>query len=167
MDFLGAVLYDNGMEQALTVRDVMTRDVITVGPDMQVISAAMVLDKNNIDGVPVVSTEGILEGILTEYDLISKGSAIHLPTFISILQNLAVFRKDRGQFKKEVNELALLKVRDLMNPDPLTLSENATFEETVAAFRDHHRVNPIPVVDKSNKVVGVVSRYDVLKPFHV
>ena len=39
-----------------------------------------------------------------------------------------------------------------------------TLEEVVAAFRDHHRVNPIPVIDENRKVVGVVSRFDVLKP---
>ena len=46
----------------------------------------------------------------------------------------------------------------------LTYKDDTDFEAVVEAFRVHHRVNPIPVVTKDNKVIGVVSRYDVLVP---
>ncbi len=57
-----------------------------------------------------------------------------------------------------------LTVKDVMNGDPLTLPDDATYHEVVAAFRDHHRVNPIPAVNESRNVVGIVSRYDILNP---
>ena len=145
----------------------MTKDVITVPPTMSLVDAAGIIAEHNVDGVPVVDANGKLEGILTEYDLISKGSAVHLPTFIAILENLAIYKKDHSKFKKEVSELSKLEVKDLMNPDPLTLRENSSYSKIVMAFRDHHRVNPIPVVDENKKVVGVISRYDVLKPLHL
>ncbi|OHA43198.1 MAG: hypothetical protein A3G03_02165, partial [Candidatus Taylorbacteria bacterium RIFCSPLOWO2_12_FULL_44_15c] len=115
-------------------------------------------------GVPVVDEENKLVGILTEYDLIEKSSSIHLPTFQKILENLKVLKQDSSEFQKEVREVSALKVRDVMNNDPLTLEPEASFDEMVKAFREHHRVNPIPVIDKNKKVVGVVSRFDVLKP---
>jgi len=148
-----------------TVQDVMSRQVVAVKPEMPVVEAHEVIAKHNFDGVPVVDSEDRLVGILTEYDLLVKGSSLHLPTFQKILSELPVYRKDRSRFRKEVAELEKLTVRDVMNTDPLTLPHDAPFAEVVAAFRDHHRVNPIPVIDHERKVVGVVSRYDVLKLF--
>ena len=150
--------------QELALQDIMEKNVISVHSETPLAEAAKLLTDHQFDGVPVVDKENTLCGILTEYDLISKGSAIHLPTFQMILQNLPVFRKDRSQFKNEVAQVASLTVKDVMNDDPLTLSPDATYEEVVTAFRDHHRVNPIPVIDKDRKVIGVVSRFDVLKP---
>lgn len=154
-------------QQSLLVKDIMTKEVITVFEDTPLVDAAKILSERGFDGVPVVDHDNKLVGILTEYDLISKGSAIHLPTFQTILQNVAVFGKDKSQFRKEFKEIAALAVRDVMNRDPLTLSKDATFEEAVAAFRDHHRVNPIPVIDKNRRITGVMSRFDILKPLHI
>ena len=155
------------MEQKIiTVRDIMTEKCISVHPDTGLLEAARLLFENKFDGLPVVDSQNVLVGILTEYDLISKGSLVHLPTLQFLLSNLPAFKKDRSQFEKEIHEVSSLTVQDVMNTDPLTLPESATFNDTVAAFRDHHRVNPIPVIDDSHTVVGVVSRFDILKPFH-
>ena len=150
-----------------TVKDIMTREVISVKPETPLQEAAEILAKHGFDGMPVVDEENKLVGILTEYDLISKGSATHLPTFQKIIKNLGVYSKDKSQFTKDFEEISSLKVKDVMNNDPLTLLEDATYEEAVQAFRDHHRVNPIPVIDQDRKVIGVISRFDVLKPLHL
>ena len=143
----------------------MEKNVVSVGPDTPLSEAASIIAKGAFDGVPVVDDGNTLVGILTEYDLISKSSAIHLPTFQKILEDLTVFSKDKKEFQSDVADIANMKVRDVMNDDPLTLHHDATYEEVVTAFRDHHRVNPIPVIDKDKKVLGVVSRFDVLKVF--
>lgn len=155
------------MNTDLTVKSIMTQEVVSVKPDTPLQEAAELLARHGFDGMPVVDEENKLVGILTEYDLISKGSATHLPTFQKIIQNLGVYSKDKSRFNEDFEELTRLTVKDMMNSDPLTLSDNATYEEAVSAFRDHHRVNPIPVIDQGRKVVGVVSRYDILKPLHL
>ena len=147
-----------------TVKDIMTSDVVSVHPDASILEAHELIAQHNFDGLPVVDREHHLVGILTEYDLLVKGSSLHLPTFQKVLAELRVYRRDRSQLQAEIDELKRLTVRDVMNSEPLTLPDTATFEEVVQAFRDHHRVNPIPVVDRDRRVVGVVSRYDVLKP---
>ena len=154
------------MHSPANVTDIMTKDAIVVTTSTPLVEAAEILNVHKINGVPVVDGDNILVGILTEYDLISKGSAIHLPTLQAIFQNLSVMREDRSRFEKETREIMSLTVKDVMNDDPLTLPLDASFDDVVAAFRDHHRVNPIPVIDKNRKVVGVVSRCDVLKLFH-
>ena len=54
-----------------------------------------------------------------------------------------------------------------MNREPLVLKDDSAFDEVIAAFITHHRVNPIPIVDGDNKVVGIVSRFDVLRPLNL
>jgi len=151
----------------VSIKDIMTAKVVSVSSDMFLTDAAKILAEHNFDGVPVVDGENKLVGILTEYDMISKSSAIHLPTFQKILQNMGVYGKDKTHFKKEFAEIAELKVKDVMNSDPLILPEDASYEDAVNAFRDHHRVNPIPIIDKDKKVIGVLSRFDILKPLHM
>ena len=148
----------------LKITDIMTKEVVSVTPEMPLFEAAKILSEHNLDGAPVVNETNKLLGIITEYDLISQSSSIHLPTLQKILQDIKVFGKDKSQFKKEFQDVIALKVQDVMNDDPLTLAPDDSFEEMVKAFREHHRVNPIPVIDKNKKVVGVVSRFDVLKP---
>lgn len=150
-----------------TVQDIMNRNVISVHPETSLLDANALIASHNIDGVPVVDQENKLVGILTEYDLIVKGSSIHLPTFQEVLSQLTVNEKDRSRFQEATAEISKLTVRDIMNDDPLTLPDTASFAEVVTAFRDHHRVNPIPVVDQNHQVVGVVSRFDVLKLFEI
>lgn len=145
-------------------RDIMTKEVITVSPETSLLDIAKLIAEHNFDGVPVIDKDGYLLGLVTEYDLINKTSAVHLPTLQVILKNLPQFRKEEVHFQEEILSL---KVVNIMNKEPVILRDDATFEEVIKLFKEHHRVNPIPVVDKDNKVVGVISRFDVLRPFHI
>ncbi len=148
----------------ISVKELMTKEVISVSSDTPLLDVAKIIAEHNFDGVPVVDKDGRLIGLVTEYDLINKTSAVHLPTLQVVLKNIPLFKQDQAHFQEEILSL---KVGDIMNKEPLTLTETATFEEVIKIFKEHHRVNPIPVVDKDHKVVGVISRFDVLRPFHV
>lgn len=145
-------------------KDIMTKEVVWVHPETSLLDVAKVLAEHNFDGVPVVDNENRLIGIVTEYDLINKTSAVHLPTLQVILRNLPQFKKEEAHFQEEILSL---KVADIMNKEPLTLDPDLPYDEVINLFREHHRVNPIPVIDKDHKVLGVISRFDVLRPFHV
>lgn len=145
-------------------KDIMTKEVIAVHIDTPLLDVAKVLAEHNFDGVPVTNESNELIGLVTEYDLINKTSAVHLPTLQVILRNLPQFKKEEQHFQQEILSL---KVSDIMNKDPLTMPPDMPYEEVIKLFREHHRVNPIPVVDKDGKILGVISRFDVLRPFHI
>lgn len=144
------------------LKDVMTKEVVSVFPETALFKAAKILYDNQFTGLPVIDNS-VLVGIITEYDLISMESETptHIPTLQKIFQTIPI---EEGR-EKEIENLFLLKVKDVMNPDPLVLSKDATLEETVSAFKEHHRVNPIPVLDSQRKIVGIVSRSDLIKFF--
>lgn len=145
-------------------KDIMSKEVITVHPETALLDVAKVLAEHNFDGVPVIDNDNKLVGIVTEYDLINKTSAVHLPTLQVILRNLPQFKKEEAHFQEEILQL---KVGDIMNKEPLTIAPDMPYDDVIKLFREHHRVNPIPVIDKDRKVLGVISRFDVLRPFHV
>src|SRR3989344_2318187 len=82
--------------QKLYVKDIMTLNPVTVGPDDSVVYAAGILFEHHFNGLPVVNEQKEVIGILTEYDLISKGGDLHMPTLINILGNLDTYKKKIG-----------------------------------------------------------------------
>lgn len=145
-------------------KDIMTKEVVSVHPDTNLLDVAKILAEHNFDGVPVIDNDKKVVGIVTEYDLINKTSAVHLPTLQVVLRNLPQFKEEESHFQEEILSL---KVSDIMNKDPLTIEADLPYDEIIKLFKEHHKVNPIPVVDKEHKIIGVISRFDVLRPFHV
>ena len=150
-------------EQAKKVlaSEIMNKDVVSVSPNTLVLEAAKIISERNLDGIPVVDESDHLVGIITEYDLITKTSPINIGFIQQVLSDIK--SKNNGQ-SEDVTELT---VKEVMNPEPLTLREDTTYEEVIQTFKDHHRVNPIPIIDDQNKVIGVISRYDVLRPLNI
>lgn len=151
--------------QKLYVRDIMTLNPVMIGPEDSVVFAARVLFEHNFNGLPVVNEQKEVVGILTEYDLISRGGDLHMSTLINVLGNLDTYKKDNSLVKDELKRLLILKVKDVMNTDPLMIQEGDLIQSLAEVFAKHHRVNPIPVLDKNKKLVGVVSRFDLVKFF--
>src|SRR5487761_2802974 len=59
----------------MCARDIMTQDVLTIGPEASIHDAARLLSGYNISGVPVVDSTGRMVGIVTSADLLSKEGA--------------------------------------------------------------------------------------------
>lgn len=151
------------MNNSPTIKDIMTSKVVTVEIETPLTEAAEKLAEHSYSGLPVLAKDGKLLGIFTEYDLLTKGATIHLPTFIKLLKEFPIHKKDKTIVSDDLKKILSLTVKDVMNDDPLTLHETASLEEVALAFAEHHRVNPIPVVDSAFRLVGIVSRYDIIK----
>ena len=120
-----------------SVKSLMNSRVISVLSDTPVLIAIDIILTNRFNGLPVTDKEGVLIGIVTKYDLILKRDNI---------------RDDS-------------KIRDVINKEPLFLFDSATIDNAVTAFAEHHRVDPIPIVNEARKVVGIISRADMVKLF--
>ena len=139
--------------------------MITVSSETPLIEAANILTRNSLNGLPVVDKDNVLMGIVTDYDLIVKGTSLHLPTFIKLMSQIDLYKKDKSLIKDDLKKVLEIKVGEVMNPEPLVLLDGASVEEAVNAFAEHHRVNPIPIIDSQKKVIGVLSRHDLNKLF--
>ncbi|MCL6500015.1 MAG: CBS domain-containing protein [Firmicutes bacterium] len=138
----------------LLARDVMTTPVITVAPDTPVKEIAQLLLTHHISGVPVVSPEGKLVGVVTEADLLYK----ERPE-VEEAGLLRLFR--RGQLAEAERKAEGLVARDVMSSPVVTVTEETPLRE-VAALMARRQINRVPVV-RGDQVVGIVSRADVLR----
>jgi len=69
----------------LKVKDIMTKDVITVLPEMEIAHAAKLLLEKGINGVPVVDETGKMIGILCQEDLITQQKSFPIPSVFTLL----------------------------------------------------------------------------------
>ncbi len=145
-----------------TVAEVMDADPETVGPDEDVRSVIEVLRENELPGVPVVDGDRRVVGIVTESDLVitDEEEDLHLPHLVNVMGGTIFLEPVRG-FERRLRKAFATKVSDLMTSDPLCVAKSDTVKDAARLIVERHH-NRLPVVDSDGRLVGVVTRVDVL-----
>lgn len=148
------------MPKRLLAREVMTKEVVTVGPKMPVKEAAQVLTENKIGGAPVVDDSGALIGIISESDLILRDVKLHFPNYISFLDSI-IYLESLNKFEEQLKKAVGAKVKDVMTQEVETLADDATVEDiaTLMVARDIDRV---PIM-KDLQLVGIVTKGNIVR----
>ena len=147
------------------VKDIMTKKIVSLSPDDSLEKATQLFEDPNHDGFPVVNEEGVLIGIVTAYDMVSQSYATHLPSLFHILESISSDQPGEKTIKEQFEKMRGVKIRDIMNQDPLIVGPEVRVEDLAKEFIQHHRVNPIPVIDEGKKLLGIVSRVDIIRFF--
>ncbi len=130
------------------VRDHMTTPVITVPPDLPFQEALRLMRENHFRRLPVVDKNGKIIGIVSERDLLYASP--------SPATTLSMW---------EVNYLlSKIKVDRLMSTTIITVSPDDILE-TAAHLMVENRIGGLPVVDKDNRPVGIITETDIFKSF--
>src|SRR3989338_6812176 len=151
--------------ESVKVSDIMTKKIVALGPDDSLEKATQLFEEHNFDGFPVINDDGRLIGIVTAYDMVSQSYATHLPSLINILESVYNNKAGDKDLKEQFDRVRVIKIRDMMNEDPLVVGPEVRVEDLAKEFIQHHRVNPIPVIDSDKKLLGVVSRFDIIRFF--
>lgn len=142
------------------VTSIMRRSIPQVSPTDTIATAARLLVKHQIPGVPVVES-GKLIGIITESDIISREADIEVPTPVPFLD--AIFMADAGpEFDEEMRRVLAVDARHLMTSPVFSVRSDATLTEVATLMADRG-VNPVPVLDDELQVIGMVSRADLVR----
>jgi CBS domain-containing protein len=144
------------------VRDVMSKEVVSLRPEVEVQEAAGILEKNGIGGVPVVDEAGRFLGMLEDEDLIATEARVHVPTVINLLGVDFSLPWDNHRFKEDLRKAVSTRVGDLMKEEFPTVAEEDTVEDVATLMRDED-VNRVVVLAADKKVVGVVTRSDLVR----
>lgn len=142
-------------------KDVMSKKVISVKKETSIEDLSKILLKNKISGVPVVDDDGILVGIATEADLIVKDADLHFPRYFELLGSI-IYLESLERFKKNLRKYLGTKVEDVMTAKVVTAKQDAKINE-IANMMINKRINRIPIVDDDNRVIGIVTRADIVK----
>jgi CBS domain-containing protein len=145
--------------QMMTVRDAMTRSVLTVPLIAPLREVAQVLVDNAISGVPVVDVDGTVLGVVSEADLLVKeqgpGAIRHRP--------LARFIGESKAARAQLVKLEAVTAHEAMTAPAVTITSGRPIHEA-AAIMTARRVNRLPVVD-DGRLVGIISRADLVRAY--
>jgi CBS-domain-containing membrane protein len=141
----------------MKVKEIMTRDVVSIKPEESAKDALALLLKMQISGLPVIDESGKLVGMFTEKDILSHA----LPSYIENVGRF-IYQENPKSVKRKFMELGNIKVSKLMRREVVTTTEDTALCE-VAKIMLTKKARRLPVLDKSGKVVGIVARGDVLK----
>lgn len=144
----------------MNARDIMTVDVITVGPDENLEKAAQMLVDNKISGIPVVDEDHQILGIISEKDLMIKAGELKVPFYITLFDSI-IFLENPMRLKNDLKKYAASKVAEAMTPKAITVDEETPVSEIVRIMQER-KVNRVPVV-KDGRLVGIITRNDILK----
>jgi CBS domain-containing protein len=123
--------------QNKVARDYMTRDLVTLAPQTEILQALQTLIKRDVAGAPVVDGSGTLLGMLTEKDC------------MQVALN-ATYHSEYGGV-----------VADFMSSPAVSISPDAGVVEVVKLFLEN-RYHRYPVVE-NGRLIGQVSRRDVMR----
>lgn len=137
-----------------TVRDVMTTKVIALREDADYKEIVTALRRFRVSACPVIDDSGRVIGVVSEADLLMKQTEADLPTgLIRLSWRLA-----------EQTKATAVTARQLMTAPAVCIRADEQLSQAARLMRER-QVKRLPVVDPGGRLVGIVSRCDVLSVF--
>ncbi len=131
----------------MLVKNWMTEGCINLSGETTVLDASEIMRRSNVRQFPVIDGDAALVGIVSDRDIRDAMPSKYLPG--DVIPN------------HEIN-LLTLKVKDIMTIDPLVTTPEETVE-TVAAILLQNKIGALPVVEKTNQLVGIITEVDVFR----
>ena len=140
----------------LTVADVMTREVVSASPDTPAGELVQRMLATGVRAIPVVGGDRRLAGIVTDGDLLARG-AVRLP--IDVQRALDATRPPAEAARIEAHPQ---RASEIMAPVSVTARPGMSLAKAAALLADG-RLTRVPVLDAEERLVGIVSRSDLLR----
>jgi len=140
----------------LTVADVMSQDVASVHVATPVGDVVRLLLERGLRAVPVIDDNRKVVGIVTDGDLLQRGVSqlpLHLQQLLPVAERAAHLAAVAARPER---------VADVMTPDPKTINATASLAQAALVMTEHDHKR-LPVVDNDGRLVGMISRSDLLQ----
>lgn len=138
----------------MLVKEIMTHDVVTVKPETTLKELAKVIKEHQINGVPVVTADGALAGVITMTDLLK------ILKDINYWDSIEKIKPGIGVKEAFIREKEQATVGKKMTRQVSTVCEDDSVDHVVDLMCKHN-IHTIPVV-KDNKLVGIIGATDII-----
>jgi CBS-domain-containing membrane protein len=142
------------LSHQIVVRDVMTRNVIKVREDADLNEVTALLSENRISGLPVVDGQDRVIGMITEADVLAMAGMKKGHAFKDVIRHLLGEPLSGSKRSK--------RLREVMTSPAITTGPEADIRE-IALILDEKRIKRLPVVDERGRLIGVISRADIVR----
>lgn len=132
----------------ITVKELMTTEVVTVNHLDLMMKVKEVFDTNNFHHLPVVDKDHKLLGIISQHD------------FNKVLTTFSVFKNSKAEIANRRFMMSLL-AKDVMTKQVARLHPEDAISIAVGIFKEN-LFHALPIIDDENRVVGMLSTYDLL-----
>src|SRR5262245_18813891 len=139
----------------MKVQDIMTREIVTIGPEADLRDVARILVDNDISGLPVCGVQRELLGIVSEGDILVKEAGPR--------DDAGLLGRLRRSSATCAQQARALTVKDARTTPVVTISPYAPVAEAARRMSDLG-IKRLPVV-KDGELVGIVSRTDLVRAF--
>ncbi len=141
---------------SITAKDVMTRAVVFVKKDTSLEKVADILDRHLISGVPVIGDDQNVVGVISEKDFLFHMGAKEMRSFMGVVGH-CLRNKDCIALP-----MRMQKAEDIMTSPAITVREDTPVFEIANMFTEKN-INRTPVTDRNNKLLGIVTRADIVR----
>jgi CBS domain-containing protein len=146
------------LTRSTTAKDVMSVNVIFVKADSPLTEVAATMSHHKVSGVPVVNDKGAVVGVISEKDFLIQMGAEASGSFMGVV---AICLKGPNCVAMPIRKQY---AENIMSSPAITISENATVSEIAEMLTDK-KINRIPVVDQNRRLVGIVTRTNLVQSF--
>ncbi|HEX5800967.1 MAG TPA: CBS domain-containing protein [Gaiellaceae bacterium] len=141
----------------MKVNEIMTTDVLTIGPEAPLKDVARILVEREISGMPVCDIERHVLGVVSEADILFKERG--RPSETSALVGWVL----GGSVMPDAAKAAARTVDEAMTAPAITIGPFRSVHEA-ARLMTEHGINRLPVV-RDDELVGIVTRTDLVRAF--
>ncbi|MDR4946917.1 CBS domain-containing protein [Neobacillus cucumis] len=144
----------------MKVRDFMVWDVISVRPENTIKEVMSIFVEKKIGGVPIMKKDGTLIGMVTDGDILRALKPLdrRIHDYFSFMTYIAV--EDRDIHLDEIINREIIKIAKTHGI--VTVGPDDDMETVINILAKHH-FKKLPVVNGVNRVIGVISRGDVIR----
>jgi CBS domain-containing protein len=149
------------------VKDTMEKLVIKFHVDDKITDIAQILRENKISGAPIVDKDNKVIGIVSEGDIMrllevhSPRINLILPSPLDWIELPIRMKYEFDEIAEDMNRAASVHISEIMTKKVITTKEEDDISDA-AQLMDTHSVNRLPVVDDEGKLIGIVTRGDII-----
>lgn len=141
-------------------KDFMEKYVFSVPPDITVHELIRLFVSHNVSAIPVVDEEDTLLGIVSEGDLLYKKVRPHIPQHINVLGG-TLYYCGYGRYEKSFKKMLATQASEIMTKETKCVTPETEMSVITTLMVDKH-LKVVPVVNERNRLVGMITRHDIL-----
>lgn len=151
----------------IEIQDAMQKEVITFKEADKISEVSKILRDHKISGAPVVDDDLNVVGILSEGDIMrllevhSPNLNLILPAPLDLIELPVRMKYEFDEIAAGINKAAVEQVSSIMTMKVVTITPDKSISDA-AELMDQHKVNRLPVVDEEDKLVGILTRGDII-----
>jgi CBS domain-containing membrane protein len=144
------------ISKSVLARDMMTEKVVSVFQDTPLDQVAELMGRRSISGLPVTDSEGIVLGVISEKDFLSRLGETGPKNFMTVIANCL---RAKGCIALPIRAKS---AGDIMSSPAATVKAGASYTE-VADLMARRGINRVPVTDAGGRVIGIITRNDLIR----